>query len=471
MGNFNLNETDLNADKWKYYFYKGKLIISREILNKKSLEVEGKNIEADFVEINEFEAENFAKQSIFSKGNTSGNNKYAYFFKRGDIRNTRRSFIVSTIGEMLSEIENVNLLNKECIEESSILPTENKSSKFILMLIENEKLIAVNINFKTWEDALFYEKRDRYKINVVGLGDVGGTLLTGLRLLGSDTISSLGIFDKNKEKSMRWEMELSQILSLNQSQLPVEINILKEEELFDCDVFVFCVSVSVPEVESKNEKEKTEDVRMVQFESNAKIISEYAKQARDKNFKGIFAVVSDPVDLLCATVYNESNTNSDGEFDAKGLAPEQIRGFGLGVMNARAVYYASLDEKTKHYLNEGRAFGPHGEGLIIIDSLNNYNQDISDYLTYKAKTSNLEIRSLGFKPYIAPSLSSGALSILDMLNENWNYSSSFIDGVFFGSKNKTVDGNIIFERNNLNEEIMKKIEYTHKYLKSLIRNK
>jgi malate/lactate dehydrogenase len=32
---------------------------------------------------------------------------------------------------------------------------------------------------------------------------------------------------------------------------------------------------------------------------NARIINLYAQIAREKGFKGIFAVVSDPVDLLC----------------------------------------------------------------------------------------------------------------------------------------------------------------------------
>lgn len=67
--------------------------------------------------------------------------------------------------------------------------------------------------------------------------------------------------------------------------------------------------------------------------------------ARDKDFKGVFAVVSDPVDLLCKAVYDISNKNDMGAFDYDGLLPEQIEGFGLGVMYARAKYFAGM-EKT-----------------------------------------------------------------------------------------------------------------------------
>lgn len=59
-----------------------------------------------------------------------------------------------------------------------------------------------------------------------------------------------------------------------------------------------------------------------------------------QNFKGIFAVVSDPVDLLCRAAFIESNKNPDGTFNFSGLSSDKIFGYGLGVMYARAAYYA-----------------------------------------------------------------------------------------------------------------------------------
>ena len=38
-----------------------------------------------------------------------------------------------------------------------------------------------------------------------------------------------------------------------------------------------------------------------------------------------------------------------------GLLPEQIQGFGLGVMNARAAYYAKRDPRFSRFLTEGPA--------------------------------------------------------------------------------------------------------------------
>ena len=45
--------------------------------------------------------------------------------------------------------------------------------------------------------------------------------------------------------------------------------------------------------------------------------------------------------------------------------PEQIQGYGLGVMNARAAYFAKKTNVFNPFLKEGRAFGPHGQYLIV----------------------------------------------------------------------------------------------------------
>jgi len=150
--------------------------------------------------------------------------------------------------------------------------------------------------------------------------------------------------------------------------------------------------------------------------------------------------------------------------DYAGLSPEQIRGYGLGVMNARACYYALQQDATKHYIHEGRAFGPHGEGLIIADSIENYNEELSEALTHRTKTSNLEVRSTGFKPYIAPALSSGTLSILATINSQWHYSATFIGGTFMGSKNRLLPSGIELETLALNETLLSKLNSTYKLL-------
>ncbi len=210
------------------------------------------------------------------------------------------------------------------------------------------------------------------------------------------------------------------------------MEIISEKKLFACDVFVFCASKGIPPIGAEQQ-----DVRMVQYQANKEIISNFAKKARNANFAGLFAVVSDPVDPLCKVAFLASNTNADGTFDCKGLRPEQIQGYGLGVMNARAAYYAKKDSKYRDFLTEGRAFGPHGQDLVIANSILHYDDARSQALTKLAREANLRVRDAGFKPYVAPAISSAAIPILQTIQGEWHYSSNFIDGVYMGCRNRT----------------------------------
>jgi hypothetical protein len=105
-------------------------------------------------------------------------------------------------------------------------------------------------------------------------------------------------------------------------------------------------------------------------------------------------------------------------------------------MNARAAYFAKRDPKLAQFLEDGRSFGPHGTGLFVANSLSNYDEELSKELTHLTVTANLMMREIGFKPYVAPALSSGALSLLLTLRGEWHCGSVFLDGVYMGCKNR-----------------------------------
>ena len=290
----------------------------------------------------------------------------------------------------------------------------------------------------------YINKADGFKVNVLAMGDVGGTLVMGLRLLGGETIADIGIYDLNEKLLRRYEREINQIGYPDRRSMP-KIEILTEDKLFECDVFVFCASLGVPPVGAAG------DVRMAQLDANKKLVSQYAAKAVAEQFTGIFAVVSDPVDPLCRAAVR------------RGLGFTQVQGFGLGVMNARAAYYADRDNRFAAYKDEGRAYGPHGEDLVIADSITSYNDELSRELTELTVKSNLETRADGFKPYIAPALSSGAISILQMLRKEWNYSSVFLgdenSGAFLGCRNRRAEaGSIIIENRELDERLFERIK-------------
>lgn len=297
-------------------------------------------------------------------------------------------------------------------------------------------------------------RREQYRVHLLALGDVGSTLAVGLRLLGGDAISTLGICDLREGVPQRWEFELNQIASPGGDRFP-PVEVVEAERILDCDVFLFCASRYVPDAEVKSG-----DVRMAQYERNRPLVESYARMAREKGFRGLFCVVSDPVDPLCRVALLESNRNGAGEVDGGGLSVNQVRGFGLGVMNARARYFAGKDPRFASYLTEGRAFGPHGEGLVIANSIAHYDGEISRELTELAKHANLQMRAWGYKPYVAPALSSGALSLLACLRGDWHDSSVYLDGVFFGIRNRLTAEGCEMERLAIPEALAARLRET-----------
>lgn len=269
----------------------------------------------------------------------------------------------------------------------------------------------------------------RYSICVVGAGDVGINAALGLRLMGGDILSGIRIFDPDAKRAKRAEMELGQVDWPAGAGLPAVAAAFSMDEVFASDVVLFTASRGVPGLGSG-----VADVRLAQLEANAGIVRIYGKEARERGFDGYFFIMSDPVDDLCNVMLRSS-----------GMDPGRIRGFGLGVMNARARYYAERDPRFASYLTEGRAFGQHGEGLVLANSIADYDDGLSRELTSLAARANLEVRELGFKPFIAPAFSSGAISVLETLRGGWNYGSVYIErpegGSFFGMLSRlTPDG-------------------------------
>ena len=302
----------------------------------------------------------------------------------------------------------------------------------------------------------------KYRVNLLAMGDVGSTLAMGLRLMGGDVIASLGLCDVRPNVPERWEFELNQIGIPGAPDALPPVLVVDVDHLFDCDVFLFCASRFVPDTDVK-----TGDVRMAQYEKNRELAALYGRMAREKQFRGLFCVVSDPVDPLCRAVLLESNRNEAGEIDCQGLFPHQVKGFGLGVMNARAAYYAQRDARFADFLTDGRTFGPHGEDLVVANSLSRYDDALSRELTELTTHANLEMRALGYKPYVAPALSSGALSLLLLLRGAWHCSSVYLGGVFMGCRNRLGRNGPEIERLPLPEELLQRLRETEEKLHAI----
>lgn len=386
-------------------------------------------------------------------GALPGEGEIIFLFAR-EMLAGRETFPV-TDAALLMEKEGVETLDASA--PGPAIPAELEEA------IRTGRVRAVNRLHPRWQELLSPpSRRGKYRVNLLGLGDVGSTLLQGLRLLGGDIIASIGICDLRENVPQRWEFELNQIgLPWAYDALP-PVEIIGPEELFDGDIFLFCASRFVPDTAVK-----TGDVRMAQYRLNRELAALYAQKARQARYRGLFCVVSDPVDPLCRAVLTESNRAPNGEMDYQGLFSHQVRGFGLGVMNARAAYYARKDPRFASFLTDGRSFGPHGEDLVIANSIRNYDDALSRRLTEQAVRANLRMRELGFKPYIAPALSSGALSLLLCLRGRWHCSSTYLDGVFMGARNRVLPTGTELERLPLPRQLQDRLQTTMDRLRAI----
>jgi len=401
--------------------------------------------------------EEYSFEKINEKAIDGSGVSMIYALNAIDPGKSRRSFCVTSPSQLFIKEENQELFRKK--------ETEMAFPSWITEAINERRVVSLNTAYPNWEDVLAKSSGGKKVISIAGLGDVGGILCSGLRLLGNPDISQIKIYDRDEEKLIRWELECNAILPPeNNLEFPHIIR-TTESDIFNCDVFVFTVSIGVPDIGKEDE-----DVRLVQLSGNSAIIAHYAREARKSGFKGLFAVVSDPVDLLCNVAFMASNKNEQGQTDYLGLAPEQIKGYGLGVMYARAALYSRDIDKYDMFLKEGRAFGPHGQGLLIANSIENYDEGESLYLTDKAATSNREVRAAGFKPYIAPALSSGSLSILATIRGGWHYSANFLGGVYFGCRNREFASGTEIETYQLPQALYKRIADTYQYLEDNVQS-
>ena len=339
----------------------------------------------------------------------------------------------------------------------ALLPTEPTPASALADFVREHGASVLNTTFPGGFDFAEYwfgPKPQKLTVTLVGLGDVGGTVLTALKLLGRE-LGKIQIFDFNQNQCRRYAMELNQVLPMDQPQ--PEITVCREEQLFDCDLFLFTASRGVPPV-----GQEQVDVRMAQYEANRSMITAYAKLARAAHYRGLFCQISDPVDLLARAVYLESNRGEAGHFDWQGLLPEQIQGFGLGVMAARARYYApslGLDPE------EIRVYGPHGAGLVAANLPDKgYDSDVSEELSRLTREANLRVRELGFKPYIAPGISSAAVSILQLIRGQVYHGAVPLGQAYFGCRSRFTKNGLETFREPICEELMEKLDRAYRDL-------
>jgi len=178
----------------------------------------------------------YRELSRISESEAKNSKGLIYALTRLNPLKSRRSFSVTDPSLIFLGEEGIHLLQKPR-KISSNLPFWLKEK------IKEKRVTSLNTEYPNWQEVIAYQFPISWKINIVGLGDVGGTLLIGLRLLGGKHLKGIGIYDKDPKRVKRWEWEANQIFDPEVIQTYPEVYALKEKEIFDCDLLVFCATV------------------------------------------------------------------------------------------------------------------------------------------------------------------------------------------------------------------------------------
>ena len=90
-----------------------------------------------------------------------------------------------------------------------------------------------------------------------------------------------------------------------------------------------------------------------------------------------------------------------------------------------------------------------------------YEDEATAQLTRLTTNANISVREIGYKPYIAPGVSSVALTIPEVIAGNWNDSASYLNGVFYGARNRLTQAGTQWEDPLLPDELFCRLQSSY----------
>lgn len=176
------------------------------------------------------------------------------------------------------------------------------------------------------------------KVAIVGCGFVGSA--SAFALLQSGLFSEMVLIDVDKERAEGEAMDISHGIPFAS---PMNIYAGGYEDIEDAAIIVITAGAN----------QKPEETRLDLVHKNAKIMASIVSEIKNRDFKGILLVVSNPVDILTQVA-----------LDVSGFAENRVIGSGTVLDSARLKYqlgrHLSVDSRSVHAF----IIGEHGDSEI-----------------------------------------------------------------------------------------------------------
>lgn len=178
------------------------------------------------------------------------------------------------------------------------------------------------------------------KVVLIGAGFVGMSM--AYSLLNQGGVDELVLIDVNKDKAIGEEMDLSDGLPYSPHKMNIKAG--DYDECKDANIVVITAGLAQKPGQSRLELAK----------ENTKIVKEITEKVMENEFKGIFIVVTNPVDLMSYVVLKTSK-----------LPKSKVIGSGTVLDTARLRYligeYLKVSNKNVH----AYILGEHGDSSLV----------------------------------------------------------------------------------------------------------
>jgi L-lactate dehydrogenase len=173
------------------------------------------------------------------------------------------------------------------------------------------------------------------KVAIVGAGSVGSTIAFDLTLKGA--VTEIALIDSNKEKAEAEILDIKQGASLGR---PVKLEAAGYETCADSAIAMITAGA----------RQRPGESRVDLLGRNVAIVKSIVHSVLETGFKGIFLVITNPVDVLTWVTHAES-----------GFPPSRVIGTGTTLDSARLREYVARRCRINPHNIHGYVLGEHGD--------------------------------------------------------------------------------------------------------------